>query len=252
MYLPKEIEQCVVNMQCYKDKEGKSNASVFQFYDDNKTYYLKAEKRNEEVVREQELYQWLKNKLPVPKVICEHSEGETEYLLIEKVDGIMLESDYYRSNPELLVKLAADGIKLLQGIDISHCPFDSTIGYKLKCSKERIESGQVSKIDRNEYTEGLETPQDVYEYLITHKPIEDKAFTHGDFCFNNYFASGQMISGFIDFGRGGVGDKYQDIALCVRELWDFDKKYTQLFFDNLGIVPDYDKIKYYILLDELF
>lgn len=252
MKLPKNIECYVENMRSKKDKEGMSSASVYEFFDESKTYYLKIEKRNEEVIREHEMYKWLKSKLPLPKVICEYTEGDIEYLLIEKADGIMLESDVYRNNPELLVKLAADGIRTLQSIAINSCPYDSSIEYKLRCAKRYIENEGVYKVDRNEYTIGLETTQDVYNYLIANKPIEEKVFTHGDYCFNNYFASGDKISSFIDLGRAGVGDKYQDIALCVRELWDFDKYYTQLLFKHLGIIPNYDKIKYYILLDELF
>ena len=31
-----------------------------------------------------------------------------------------------------------------------------------------------------------------------------------------------------------------------------EEQYVELFFDLLGIKPDWEKIKYYILLDELF
>lgn len=98
----------------------------------------------------------------------------------------------------------------------------------------------------------MESAQDVYKYLVSNMPKEDKVFIHGDYCFNNYFADNNHISGFIDLGQMGVGDKYQDIALCVRELLDFDKKYTELLFQYLDMKPDYEKIRYYILLDELF
>lgn len=71
MYLPKNIEHYVKNMQCKKDKEGMSSATVFEFCNEEKTYYLKVETRNKEVFREHEMYKWLNSKLPVPKVICE-------------------------------------------------------------------------------------------------------------------------------------------------------------------------------------
>lgn len=63
-------------------------------------------------------------------------------------------------------------------------------------------------------------------------------------------------------GRSGIADKYQDIALCYRSLKnnlagryggraykDFD---AGMLFRALDIAPDWDKIRYYILLDELF
>ena len=66
----------------------------------------------------------------------------------------------------------------------------------------------------------------------------------------------------IDVGRGGVADKYQDIALLYRSLSDnlsgcYGGKYfgeldKDMFFSVLNITPDWDKIDYYIMLDELF
>jgi len=68
------------------------------------------------------------------------------------------------------------------------------------------------------------------------------------------------VTGFIDVDRGGVADKWQDIALCVRslgynlgEIAQAEKdKCICLLFSCLGLEPNWDKIKYYILLDELF
>ena len=62
--------------------------------------------------------------------------------------------------------------------------------------------------------------------------------------------------------RCGIADKWQDIALCYRSLLhNFSGKYggkvyegfsPELLFEKLGIEPDWEKIRYYILLDELF
>ena len=72
----------------------------------------------------------------------------------------------------------------------------------------------------------------------------------------------QRTVGFIDLGRGGIGDKWNDIALCYRSLkHNFDGTYggkvyedfhPDMLFEKLGLEPDWDKIKYYLLLDELF
>lgn len=252
MYLPKEIEKFIVNMKCIKDNQGMSKSNVYMFYDNYNTYYLKIGQRSEETVREREMYKWLNCKLPVPRIVCACFEDNMDYLLIEKAKGLMLESECYRNNPEQLVRLSAEGIKLLQGVTIEECPFDTSIECKLKKAKNEIDNGLVVNVDRNKYTVGMKSAQDIYEYLVSNIPKEDKVFIHGDYCFNNYFADNNHISGFIDLGQTGVGDKYQDIALCVRELLDFDKKYTELFFRYLDMKPDYEKIRYYILLDELF
>jgi Aminoglycoside phosphotransferase len=72
----------------------------------------------------------------------------------------------------------------------------------------------------------------------------------------------EKLSGLIDVGDTGEGDKWKDIALCYRSLkHNFDGTYggkvypdfnPDKLFEALGIEPDWDKIKYFILLDELF
>ena len=98
--------------------------------------------------------------------------------------------------------------------------------------------------------------------MIDNRPQEEPVLSHGDFCLPNIFFSKNKVSGFIDLGKMCVADKYQDIALCYRSLTNnldggyggkVRKKHdVNKFFNKLGIVPDWDKIRYYILLDELF
>jgi kanamycin kinase/aminoglycoside 3'-phosphotransferase-3 len=67
--------------------------------------------------------------------------------------------------------------------------------------------------------------------------------------------------GFIDVGDLGVGEKWRDIALCYRSLLhNADGTYGPVYpniapdrlFSALGIAPDWEKVRYYRLLDELF
>lgn len=252
MYIPGKINELIAGMTLTIDTEGMSKAKVIKCESNKQTYYIKIENMNDEVIREYQMYHWLKGILPVPNIIQRVIENEISYLLLEKAEGKMLEDEEYKKNPKLLVQLAAKGIKALQSLDISTCTFDSTIDAKLKKARLRIDQGKVDKIDHNQYTVNMKTPDDVYQYLIENKPKEDLVLTHGDYCFNNLFTNGDIITSYIDMGRGGIGDRYQDIALCVRELSDYDPVYTTILFEILGVEPDYDKIKYYTLLDELF
>lgn len=252
MNLPIELEKLLDGMECVVDEEGMSKAQVKMYFNKQNTYYLKIEKIDSEVEREIGMYQWLKGKFPIPTIIYQTVLDDTSFLLMEKSKGEMLECIQFRNDPELLVRLAAKGILRLQSLDIRTCNYDSTINYKLKKARERIDDGLAISVGESIYTKDMETAEDVYRYLIKHKPVEELVYSHGDYCFNNYFTDGEDITGYIDVGRAGVGDKYQDIALCVRELRDYDSKYIDLLFELLGIEPDYEKIKYYILLDELF
>lgn len=74
-----------------------------------------------------------------------------------------------------------------------------------------------------------------------------------DFTLDTIGQSGAQVAGFIGLGHCGM-----DIALCCRSLrhnleeivrCPFDE---DLFFHELGAAGDAEKIRYYILLDELF
>ncbi len=109
---------------------------------------------------------------------------------------------------------------------------------------------------------GFENPEALLTWLQTHKPEYEPVLSHGDFCLPNIFLQDNQVTGFIDLGATGIGDKWRDIALCHRSLKHNcdgtfgDKVYPDfnpdLLFEELGIDPNSEKIRYYILLDELF
>ena len=84
--------------------------------------------------------------------------------------------------------------------------------------------------------------------------------THGDFCLPNLFTDGKRFTGFIDVGKTGAGDRWTDLALGWRSLkhnsdGHYGKVYPDINPDDLfraaGIEKDEEKLRYYILLDEL-
>ncbi len=103
-------------------------------------------------------------------------------------------------------------------------------------------------------------PDNIATYIAntSYEPV----FSHGDFCLPNIFLEDGQVAGFIDLGDASVSDKWRDIALCYRSLkHNFDGSYggkvyegfnPDILFEKLGIEPDWEKIKYHILLDELF
>jgi kanamycin kinase/aminoglycoside 3'-phosphotransferase-3 len=170
-----------------------------------------------------------------------------------KITGEMAFLERYLKNPIKLVNLLAVGITILHAVDIWDCPFDCTLKNTLSFLGERVKNNQVNMSNWKESTE-FNTPKELYDYLLENQPKEELIFSHGDYCLPNAFFDNGNITGFIDLGNAGIADKWEDIASCIRslELNLKSKDYTNMFLECLNIKPDYEKISYYSLLNELY
>lgn len=150
-------------------------------------------------------------------------------------------------------------------IEISDCPCDNCLDRKLAAARYNVERGLVDMENVEPETfgeEGFRDPEELLQWLAAHRPEEEPVPSHGDYCLPNVFADGDRLSGVIDLGKTGISDKWLDIAICYRSLkHNFNGIYSGnaftgfnpgTFFEKLGIEPDWKKIRYYTLLDELF
>ncbi len=262
---PAEITARTSDFTCSKDQIGCSSAGVFRYEQNEDVLYLKISEVNYEIRQERDLMTWLKGKVPVPEVVYYGEQDGYAFLLMTEADGSMAcdcprdtvgEHDMVHEPIAQTVKLLADALLMMQAIDISTCPCENTLDYKLKRALYNIECDLVD-LDDFEESNDFSSPMELYKWLVENRPPEVLCFTHGDFCLPNIFIDGKTVTGFIDTGRGGIADKWQDIALCVRSLGynlrhTEQQKYIDLLFTHLGITPDEAKIRYYILLDDLF
>jgi len=261
--LPDEITSITAGLKWTCDDIGMSDSTIL-LYEEGMA--LKIEKTSRSSKHEIMLLSWLDGLLPAPKIIKTVTRGGYSFLLMTRLSGEMACSDNGMRNIEDTVKALATGIKMLWKIDISNCPCVNSISQKLIQAKNNIDNNLVDINNFNPETftvEGFKDVPDLYDYLCRHRPVEDLVFSHGDYCLPNVFISGSDVTGFLDWGNGGVADRWQDIALCVRSLrlnyvqlagfsdMDYEKSKT-LLFRELNLEPDYEKIRYFILLDELF
>ena len=259
--LPVKIQSLVSGKKYTCDDMGKSQAKVLMF-DDCVLKIEKTSAKNDELVK---IMRWLEGKLPVPKVIAYEKDAENQYLLMSKVSGKMSCDDYYMSRPKELCELLSQALKLLWSVDISDCPRKITLDDELAEARYRVENNLIDISDAETETygpDGFENPMALLEWLENNRPERDSVLSHGDFCLPNVFIDNGKLSGLIDLGDTAVNDKWLDIALCYRSLkhnadgtWGkkiYEDFNPELLFDALGIEPDWEKIRYYILLDELF
>lgn len=260
--LPFSIQQYVINKLYNTDKVGESDSQVLIFDD----MVLKVEKTGNQANREYDAIKWLSDRLPVPKIIEFQRANGFNYLLMSRIKEKTFCDNVFTIDPKIMIEALADGIKQLWQIDINHCPLESRLSSRLAEAKYRMDNNLVDIEDFNEDTlgeGGFDSVNDLYRFLLNNQPKEDLVFTHGDYCFPNYFIKENKIVGFIDLGKAGVADRWQDLALCIRSLeYNMCKirglshnEFVELrkyLLDLLNIKLDSNKLNYYILLDELF
>ena len=259
--LPVQFDKWLGSQCPETDSVGLSVSSVLLYPD----YVLKISPSGKESKDEATMMRWLQDKLPVPRVIQYLTQNDKDYLLMERLPGEMSCSDNMRKDPAKLVELLAKALKMWWGLDISTCPINQRLDSKLKEAEKNVLSGYASmdNVEPDTYgTNGFESPEHLFQWLNNNKPDEDLIVAHGDFCLPNIFYLDGNLSGFLDLSRSGVSDRWQDIALCWRSIKDnlcgryasspINEHYEDLLFEQLGIEKDSQKLRYYILLDELF
>ena len=102
---------------------GCSDSKILFFRDS----VLKIQTISAESKRELEAMLWLKDKLPVPKVLYYEERDGKSYLLMSKVRGRMLCDPLILHNRNRLMKSAAAALKMLWSVDISDCPFKGDV-----------------------------------------------------------------------------------------------------------------------------
>ena len=261
--IPDRISDIVGNQTSYTNNVGMSDSEVLIYTD----YVLKIQTESEETINEQNMVTWLDGQVPVPEIPVYYAEDGIAYTLMTKVKGKMLCDEEYLNNPKQLIRCVAEGLRMLWKVDVTHCPFrTSRLENRLKQARHNVENNLVDmdNVDPETFGEGgFRNPEELLRWLERNRPQEDIVLTHGDFCLPNIFAEGNRISGFIDLGKMGPADRWQDIAIALRSLKDNfagnhngGKKYLdftpQMLLDELGLDMDYEKQRYYALLDELF
>ncbi len=261
MFIPESIQAYIRGLPCTVDSVGQSGSKVLCFDD----MVLKIEPVCFEAVNERRMMEWLHGRLPVPEPLaCEEHDG-ISYLLMSRIKGRMLCSDDILRDSDRLIRLMTDALLLLWDAGTKDCPADMSLDTLLALAEKRVAAGLCSTDDAEPDTygpKGFASPEQLLQWLQSNRPDELPVLSHGDFCLPNIFTDGEDITGFIDLGRCGRSDRYRDLALGLRSMHhNLSGTYTDIIypaiaperlFDRLGITPDKEMIRYYILLDELF
>jgi len=254
--LPENLLPLVAGYDWNHDTLGQSDSSIYLLKaPDRPMLVLKVEAAGpfSEFVDEAERLDWLASQgMPCPRVIARAFDAETNWLLLQAVEGTDLASTTL--SPKDRIVILADALKRLHGLDVADCPFDHRIEKRIAIAGARTEAGLIDEDDFDETRLGR-TAADLFAELRARVPSIGKlVITHGDACLPNIIEKNGRFSGFIDCSRLGVADPYQDIALACHSIaHNLGEEWVQPFLARYGIDrDDPEKRDLYCLLDEFF
>jgi aminoglycoside phosphotransferase len=114
-YLPDDMKALLEGHSFDTDTIGCSGSSLFSFDND---LVLKVEQKTTESDGEYQMMNWLLRKLPVPEIVSFHTDGESNYLLMTKLQGKMACDTDIMADGEKMARLLAKGLKRLWQVDL--------------------------------------------------------------------------------------------------------------------------------------
>ncbi|MCW5722580.1 MAG: aminoglycoside 3'-phosphotransferase [Devosia sp.] len=234
---------------------GKSPCEVWRIaLPDGNAVFLKAESLHDlaELPGEIERLNWLTRMgFKAPRVVDAEKTSSRLFLLMTAVPGTDL--THYTDRPGEVVRAYAQGLKRLHALDPTHCPFDHGLDARLAQAEARMKAGLVDEADFDTAREGWTAAQ-VLDWLHRHRPPSGPLIvTHGDASAPNILAEDGRFSGFVDCGRLGRADMWQDLALACRSIaHNIGQEHVAAFLAAYGAEWDPQLHDYYCMLDEMF
>ncbi len=254
LQLPPDISRFIGDAILQRDTSAESPCPGHRFHRGNDVFLLKTSatpnsSTSYSVTREADVLRWLSGRLRVPELICTAQHEGYEHMITRAVPGVPLFS--LMENEAAMVELFLEALRQLQSVPVFDCPFDASASLRLRELDYPLGEGLATQDDDLRQWPGLATPADLRARLKTTVSREDLVFSHGDLGDVNVLVDAREELSFIDLGRGGLADRWLDIASIHRNLRDeISKSAAARFLDSLGLPDEPEKREFFEQLDE--
>ena len=163
--------------------------------------------------------------------------SEKDWLLTRAVPGEDCTFPKYWEDPKRLCDTTATLLRQLHEESTEGCPVTDRCSAYLANARRGYETGFCEMDLFPEQDWSFSSAEEAWK-LVTENGnyLTNDTLLHGDYCLPNIMLDNWRFTGFIDVGRGGVGDRHIDIFWGVWTLY-FNLKtnaYDQRFLDAYG------------------
>lgn len=230
--IPRELRGFISGANLY-DSSCSPAAKVY-FIEKGNGYYLKCSGKGM-LEKEARMTAYFHTKGLGAEVLS-YISNDRDWLLTAAVTGEDCVHSDYLMEPKRLCDTIAHELRRLHETDYTGCPIpDKTTEYLDEAEKNY----RAGNYDSSHFPDsfGYRSAKEAHDVLTAGKEaLQSKVLLHGDYCLPNIILNNWKLSGFIDVGGGGVGDRHIDIFWGIWSL-GFNLKtdmYRSRFLDAYG------------------
>jgi kanamycin kinase len=170
------------------------------------------------------------------EVLYYGSYGGNDYLLTRRVPGEDCVDPQYLADPKRLCDTTAGLLRQLHEAEAKDCPVPDRIRTYTESVKRGFD-GHAYEPDLFECMWEFGSFEEAKRAAEEAMPLLKRdVLLHGDYCLPNIILKDWKLSGYIDLGNGGIGDRHIDVAWGIWTL-NFNlgtAKYSDRFMDAYG------------------
>lgn len=231
-HFPVQFHEFLTGAKLY-DSSCSREARVY-YLDKGEGFYLKTAAKGT-LETEAEMTRYFHGKGLAAQVLA-YESGDRDWLLTSRVAGEDCIHSAYLSDPKRLSELLGQLLRSLHEESFDGCPVPNRTQTYLDTVSNNYRAGHYDKTLFPDNW-GYICAEDAWRVVQEFAPqLRADTLLHGDYCLPNVMLRDWKLSGFIDLGCGGVGDRHIDLFWGVWSL-QFNLKtdaYRERFLDAYG------------------